>query len=808
MDDELVAVIDSLSPKQRWQVKIDGCNRLLNIIDKSPDVLHTHFERAVGALLELFHDARLNVSEAAQQCLLQLYKAVLCQTDISQLIPILVEANGAQSRLVEAIYALSAVVFVHDVTRQVLVVVTPILTRAFHLPVTAVKRLGCVICENMIKLIDNEDDIKTFIPKLLPIVARIADEIADPECRSVASRVQRFMQTMLNKSFKNITTQSGEDVATDNVALCDCTFSLAYGAKILLNKTSLKLYKGMRYGVCGANGCGKSTLLKAIADDKVDGFPSTEELKRVYVEHDIDGDTSDINALAFVDGNDNALLSAGFTEALMHAKIRDLSGGWKMKLALVKAMASSPDLLLLDEPTNHLDRVNIEWLQEYLTRSHVSCLIVSHDSGFLDSVCTHIIYYQGLKLGTHVGNLASFVASHPEARVYYDMSTTEMIFKLPEPGFLDGIKTKDKAIVKMSGVAFSYQDKPSVFSNVNLSVTLNSRVACIGANGAGKSTLIKLLTGETLPTEGNVWRHPNLRIAYVAQHAFFHINEHLDKSANEYIRWRYASGEDRESSSKATRVLSPSEREALDQKLVVNGIKLKFECIIGRVKSKQSYEYNVQWMGGDTSYVSRDDLIDLGLEKFVNEYDMKEAAQMGMLSKPLTQANVEKHLADIGLSAETGTHSRIRGYSGGQKVRLVVGAATWMHPHVIVLDEPSNYLDRDSLGALSNALRDFGGGVVIISHNRDFLKVCGCNETWHVGEGKVVIESKHNRDSQKVQILQPACNELVDALGNVIDVKAPKKKHLSRKEKKSRAKLKKARRDRGEDVSDSSSDDL
>ena len=91
-----------------------------------------------------------------------------------------------------------------------------------------------------------------------------------------------------------------------------------------------------------------------------------------------------------------------------------------------------------------------------------------------------------------------------------------------------------------------------VLEGVSIAVTLNSRVAVIGANGAGKSTMIKLLTGELETAEGTVWKHPNLRVAYVAQHAFHHIEQHLDKTPNDYIAWRYASGEDREAQEKAS----------------------------------------------------------------------------------------------------------------------------------------------------------------------------------------------------------------------------------------------------------------
>lgn len=107
-------------------------------------------------------------------------------------------------------------------------------------------------------------------------------------------------------------------------------------------------------------------------------------------------------------------------------------------------------------------------------------------------------------------------------------------------------------------VSYRYPNtERTIFEGATAYCTLSSRVACLGPNGAGKSTLIKVLTGETEPTAGTVWKHPNLRIAYVAQHAFHHLEKHLDKTPNEYIQWRFAPGEDREAQEKETRVSDP-----------------------------------------------------------------------------------------------------------------------------------------------------------------------------------------------------------------------------------------------------------
>ncbi len=310
-------------------------------------------------------------------------------------------------------------------------------------------------------------------------------------------------------------------------------------------------------------------------------------------------------------------------------------------------------------------------------------------------------------------------------------------------GYLEGVKTKDKAILKADRISYKYPGTDRlIFEGATAYCTLSSRVACLGPNGAGKSTLIKVLTGEAEPTSGTVWKHPNLRIAYVAQHAFHHLEKHLDKTPNEYIQWRFAPGEDREAQEKETRLTEEEAEKLRLAKVQLEGDKVKrsVEKLLSRRKLKKSYEYEVQWANtpaDQTSWLPRDTLVEMGYEKLVNEIDIKEAAAAGLFSRPLTTASIAKHLEDLGLESEFALHSQIRGLSGGQKVKVVLAAATWQNPHLIVLDEPTNYLDRDSLGALAGAIKEFGGGIVVISHHNEFVSAL-CNERWIVGNGKMV----------------------------------------------------------------------
>lgn len=205
-----------------------------------------------------------------------------------------------------------------------------------------------------------------------------------------------------------------EEVLEEGDVLCSVEFSLAYGALVLLDRARLHLVRGSRYGLCGRNGVGKSTLMRAISKGQLEGFPSPEDLKTIYVEHDIQGEEALRTPVQYITMAQEevgvakatqALKEVGFSDRLLEGLIDQLSGGWMMKLQLVRAMLADADILMLDEPTNHLDTANIEWIEKYLVDSGKTCMIVSHDSQFLNNVCTHIIHYEELKLKVYPGNL-------------------------------------------------------------------------------------------------------------------------------------------------------------------------------------------------------------------------------------------------------------------------------------------------------------------------------------------------------------------------------------------------------------------
>merc|ERR1719273_2077719 len=623
-----------------------------------------------------------------------------------------------------------------------------------------------------------------------------------------------------------------EDDDDDAEELCNCQFTLAYGTKILLHNTKMRLKRGKRYGLLGGNDSGKTTLMRSIANNQVEGFPDVSQVRTVFVEADIQGEQSHLSCVDYVLADEKiqalaidkdevvkVLATVGFTDdgkAKPFHAVSTLSGGWRMKLALARAMLQKADILLLDEPTNHLDVINVAWVKSYLNSlTSVTSIIVSHDSGLLNDCCTDILQIENLKLHQFKGNLDEFVKKKPAARAYFSFTESKLKFRFPQPGPIEGIRSKGKALMKMSKCTFTYpgNDKPTLY-DISVQVSLSSRVACVGENGAGKSTMIKLLVGEIEPQVGDVWKHPNARVAYVAQHAFHHIEDHLNKTPNEYIRWRFANnGEDKESLVKVTLQFTKEELKLQkkpyeltfvdeDSGKIYKVKKVVSELVGGRKMNRsKEYEYEVKYAGSTVDsgeYLGAKVLKKMGWEKAMKAVDMKIAQRAGLYVRPLSTKNVEQHLEDCGLAAEFGTHYRMSALSGGQKVKVVIAAAMWNQPHILILDEPTNYLDRESLGALAKAIEEYDGGVVMITHNNEFCSQL-CPETWVMDAGH--LETKGDAEwmlKQDTKIdQQQQITEVTDAAGNVSKVKGQKKK-LSKKEEKQLVKRIKAKLKNGE----------
>jgi len=546
--------------------------------------------------------------------------------------------------------------------------------------------------------------------------------------------------------------------------LMNLRFSLAYGGKILLHQTKLRLRRGHRYALVGQNGVGKTTLMNAINNGKLEGWPV--ELRTEYVDSGSNVDPVHEAKIAFdhlvkvtsktEEECRRVLAQLKFTDVMMRGTIGELSGGWQMKLRLAQAVLIDADILLMDEPTNHLDHKTVGWLEDYLKGlQHTTVLIVSHDTPFLENVCSDVIHYEHRpqwgphrKLVHYAGKMSAFVKKQPQAKHYFELATTDLKFVFPDPGRLEGIRTSTQRFLEMEGVNYRYPGaEKDTLTDIHLKMTLSSRVCLVGANGAGKTTLVKMIVGDTQPsnpTDCRFFIHHNLRIAYVSQHAFYHVEQHIEDSPCAYIQWRFKDGYDKEKIESEAYRIEPEEQKAIDD--------YNLEAIWSRRMKGGVLEYEIKKKHvreKDNIYVSKDELLAMGFKHLLRQTDEKIASkEAGLDLRTCTTTEIQKHLDDFGLAQEFGTYGKIRGLSGGQKVKLVLAAAMWNCPHLLVLDEPTNYLDREALGALSAALNNWGGAVLMISHNKEFYSsVCG--EEWITADGKVTVKGDSDEREMK-----------------------------------------------------------
>ena len=266
----------------------------------------------------------------------------------------------------------------------------------------------------------------------------------------------------------------------------------------------MRLLRGRRYALVGQNGVGKTTLMNAINNGKLEGWP--EHLKTAYVDSgsNVDPTYEAQHVLEHLIASTkrskedcvNHMKELDFTQAMMDGTIGELSGGWQMKLRLIRAVLLEPDIYLLDEPTNHLAHDAVQWLTNYLNGlDHQTIVCVSHDTNFLENVCTDVIHYEQRdvwgphrKLVHYKGKMSDFVKLQPQAKHYFELATHEdsLKFTLPDPGRLEGVKTSTQKFLEMEHVDFRYPgaDK-NALTDVTLKMSLSSRVVVLGKNGAG-----------------------------------------------------------------------------------------------------------------------------------------------------------------------------------------------------------------------------------------------------------------------------------------------------------------------------------
>ncbi|XVF69510.1 hypothetical protein PTKIN_Ptkin11bG0087500 [Pterospermum kingtungense] len=547
----------------------------------------------------------------------------------------------------------------------------------------------------------------------------------------------------------------GEDEADANVK--DITidnFSVSARGKELLKNASVKISHGKRYGLVGPNGMGKSTLLKLLAwrkipvpknidvllvEQEVVGddrsalqavVSANEELIRLREEvavlqnmssphggedeNDLNGDDSGERLAELYEklqilGSDAAeaqaskiLAGLGFTKEMQGRPTRSFSGGWRMRISLARALFVQPTLLLLDEPTNHLDLRAVLWLEEYLGRWKKTLVVVSHDRDFLNTVCTEIIHLHDLKLQFYRGNFDDFESGYEQRR-------KEMNKKFE-------IYEKQVKAAKRSGNRVQ-QEK------------VKDRAKFAAAKEVAKNKGKGKIDEDELPAEApKKWRDYSVE---------FHFPEptELTPPLLQIINVSF----------------SYPNREDFRLSDVDLGIDMGTRvAIVGPNGAGKSTLLNL--IAGDLvpteGEVRRSQKLRIGRysQHFVDLLTMEETPVQYLLRLHPDQEGLSKQEAVRAKLGKFGLPSHnhltpIAKLSGGQKARVVFTSISMSKPHILLLDEPTNHLDMQSIDALADALDEFTGGVVLVSHDSRLIsRVCEDEEKsqiWVVDNGTV-----------------------------------------------------------------------
>lgn len=483
---------------------------------------------------------------------------------------------------------------------------------------------------------------------------------------------------------------------------------LAFGHVALLDHTDFSLESAERIGLIGRNGAGKSSLLKILgglahADDgqlqlqtgiriayvaqepdlnpehtvfqaAALGVAEAAALREQYLAHapgvDLDALQSQIEAMDAWNWEQRVEETLQRLHLDASARVGDLSGGTKKRVALAQALVAKPDVLLLDEPTNHLDMDSITWLEDLLLNFKGSVVTITHDRAFLDRIATRIVELDRGQLRSYPGNFSQYQALKAEqlqqetviqakadkllaqeevwirkgveARRTRSVSRIERLKELRasrearrttlgsvQMDIASGKESsyQGKIVAELNNVSKSFGDKVIV-RNFTGTVLRGDKVGLLGANGAGKTTLLKMILGELTPDSGHVRRGNHLQVAYFDQ-----MRSQVD--------------------------------------------------------------------------------LDATLEDFISPGS--EWIEIGK-----TKKHVKSYLQDF-LFSPARALSPVRSLSGGERNRLLLARLFARPANVLVLDEPTNDLDIDTLELLEDLLQQYDGTVFLVSHDRTFL---------------------------------------------------------------------------------------
>jgi ATP-binding cassette, subfamily F, member 3 len=453
----------------------------------------------------------------------------------------------------------------------------------------------------------------------------------------------------------------------------------SYGMQVLFDDLNFTLGRGEKIGLVGRNGAGKSTLLKLLLQEESPDegnitIPSRYRVATLKQHLKFTEPTILQEAcLALPDDQkfdsfraEKILMGLGFGLADFSRAPAEFSGGMQIRLNLAKVLLQDPDCLFLDEPTNYLDIVGMRWLTSWLRAFRGELILITHDSGFMDSVTSHTMGLWRQKLVKVPGGTKNFYAKLAEEEDIYEktranldrkrkemedfverfkakaskatqaQSRMKMLEKMGEMNELAAVQTLDfsfnhidcpgKTLLEIKDLSFGWDKTTPLFRDLNFAIQRNDKIAVIGKNGKGKSTLLNVIAGEITPDTGSIRQHPSMLLGHFGQ------------------------------------------------------------TNISRLSSNSTVEEEIS------------------------------SANPG-----LGQQRVRSICGTMMFSGDL-AKKKVSVLSGGERARVLIGKLLACPTNLLLLDEPSNHLDQQSVEALLEELKVYPGAVIVVTHSEEFVR--------------------------------------------------------------------------------------
>ncbi|WP_410013263.1 ABC transporter ATP-binding protein [Sodalis sp. C49] len=494
------------------------------------------------------------------------------------------------------------------------------------------------------------------------------------------------------------------------------------GTNVLLDNATATVNPGQKVGLVGKNGCGKSTLLALLkhelgCDAGSVTFPAnwsmawvnqeTPALDVPALEYVIDGDReyrqleadlqlanekNDGHAIATVHGKldvieawtirpraSSLLHGLGFSQDQLQQPVRDFSGGWRMRLNLAQALICRSDLLLLDEPTNHLDLDAVIWLEKWLKNYDGTLILISHDRDFLDPIVNKILHIEQQTLNEYTGNYSSF--------------EQQRVTKLAQQQSL--FQHQQEKVAHLQHYIDRFRAQATKAKQAQSRIKMLERMELIAPAHVDNPFQFKFRTPESLPSP--LLSMEKVSAGYGGRTILNSIKLNLVPGSRIGLLGRNGAGK-----STLIKLLAGTLEPQSGTIGLAKGIKLGYFA-----------QHQLEFLRADESPL----------------------AHMIRLAPQEYEQALRDYLGGFGFRGDKVTEPTAR-FSGGEKARLVLALIVWQRPNLLLLDEPTNHLDLDMRQALTEALIDFDGALVVVSHDRHLLRST-TDEFYLVHDGRV-----------------------------------------------------------------------